>query len=194
MGPFCPIIWYKIRGSLFFLLKFQMAPRLTVLIYFGSKKKEPRYTCLRAAEDAHSQRICAKISSSAPHLLHKGLFFSHDKWRCLFRVLCPVKANNNPGLCPIKGQKSGICSRPMRWVVNLTPWPLYTWERTPWYPLTYFNMEWKQVMFITWNMSIVRRVYYLFYFWTARPILGLQVWSPFCMYCQHMASYQLEDA
>jgi len=36
------------------------------LIYFGSKKKEPRYTCLRAAK-------------AAPHLLHKGLLVSHNK-------------------------------------------------------------------------------------------------------------------
>jgi len=42
-------------------------------------------------------------------------------------------------------------------------------------------------------MSIVCRVYSLFCIWIGGPILGLQVWSPFCMYCQYMASYQLED-
>jgi hypothetical protein len=157
---------------------------------FGSKKKEPRYTCLRAAKAAHSQRMCTEASSSVPHLLHKGLLVSHNKWRCLLSVLCPVKANNNPGLCPVKEQKSGICSRARRWVINLTL--ATTPGREPWYPLTYFNMEWKQVIFITWNMSVVPWVYYLFCFWTAGPILGLQVWSPFCIYCQHMAFYHLE--
>jgi len=116
-GPFLPHNLIPLQWSPVSFLKFQMAPRLKLLIYFGSKKKEPRYTYLSAAK-------------AAAHLLHKGLLVSHNKWRCLLRVLCPVKTNNNTGLCPIKGQKSGICSWPEWWVVNLTPWPLYTWERT----------------------------------------------------------------
>jgi hypothetical protein len=47
------------------LLKFQMAPRLILLISSGSKKKEPRYTCLSEAKASHLQRTWAEVSSSS---------------------------------------------------------------------------------------------------------------------------------
>jgi hypothetical protein len=50
-GPLCPITIY---GSPVALLKFQMAPRLTFLIFCGSKK-EPRYACLSEAKASHLQ-------------------------------------------------------------------------------------------------------------------------------------------
>jgi hypothetical protein len=87
MGPLCPISLY---GSLVPLLKFQMAPKLILLMSFGSKKKEPRYACLSEAKVSHSQRMWAEVSSSAPHLLHSGLSSSPSRWGCLLRVLCPV--------------------------------------------------------------------------------------------------------
>jgi len=31
-------------------------------------------------------------------------------------IMSSKKANYYPGLCPIKGQESGICSWPRRWV------------------------------------------------------------------------------
>ena len=78
--------------SLVPLLKLQMAPRLVLLMSSGSKKKEPRYTCRSEDKDSHSQKVWAEISSSAPHLLHKGLLVSPIKWRCFLRVLCdPVR-------------------------------------------------------------------------------------------------------
>jgi len=70
---------------------FQMAPRLKLLMSSGSKKNEPRYTCLSEAKASHSQRMWAKVSSAVPHLLHKRLLASPIKWRCLLRVLCPVR-------------------------------------------------------------------------------------------------------
>jgi len=70
MGRLCPISNY---GSPVALLKFQMAPKLILLMSSGSKKKEPRYTCLCEAKASHSQRMWAEVSSSAPHLLHSGL-------------------------------------------------------------------------------------------------------------------------
>jgi len=69
MSPVCPI---SIYGSPVALLKFQMAPRLMLLMSSGSRKKEPRYACLSEAEASHSQRMWAEVSSSAPHL-HNGL-------------------------------------------------------------------------------------------------------------------------
>jgi len=68
-----------------------MAPRLKLLMSSGSKEKEPRCTYLSEAKASHSQRMWAKVSSSAPHLLQKGLLVSPTKWRCLLRVLCPAK-------------------------------------------------------------------------------------------------------
>jgi len=47
------------------------------------------------------------------------------------------KANNNPGLCPVKGQRSGLCSR--TWVQNRFSslsvrvlWRQYIWGRMSW--------------------------------------------------------------
>jgi hypothetical protein len=86
-SPLCPITIY---GSSVTLPKFQMAPRLTFLIFSGSIK-EPRYTYLSEAKASHRQRIWADVSSPAPHFLHNGLSISPIKWRCLLRVLCPVR-------------------------------------------------------------------------------------------------------
>jgi hypothetical protein len=90
-GPFVPhnLIW--VQGITVPLLKFQMAPRLKLLISCGSKKKEPRYTCLSEVKAWHSQRVWAEVLSPAPHLLHKGLLVSPIKWSCLLWVVCPVR-------------------------------------------------------------------------------------------------------
>jgi hypothetical protein len=73
------------------LQKFQMAPKLMLLISSGSKKNEPRYACLSEAKASHSQRMCAEVSSFTPHLLHDRLSNSPSRWRCLLRVLRPVR-------------------------------------------------------------------------------------------------------
>ena len=79
-----------VQGSPVSLLKFQMTPRFKLLMPSGSRKKEPRYTCQSEDKASHSQRMWAEVSSTAPHLLHKGLLVSPIKWRCFLRVLCPV--------------------------------------------------------------------------------------------------------
>jgi len=90
-GPHVPHNLIPVQGSPIPLLKSQMTPRLKLIMSSGSKKKQPRCTCLSEAKDSHSQRMWAKVSSSAPHLLHKGLLVSPIKWRCLLRVLCPAR-------------------------------------------------------------------------------------------------------
>jgi len=40
---------------------------------------------------SYSQRMWADVSSSAPHLLHSVLSDSPIRWRCLLRLLCPVR-------------------------------------------------------------------------------------------------------
>ena len=87
--PFVPHNLVPVLGNPVPLLKFQMVPRLKLLMTSGSKK-EPRYTCLSEAKASHLQRMWAEVSSSAPRLLDKGLLVNPIKWRCLIRVLCPV--------------------------------------------------------------------------------------------------------
>jgi hypothetical protein len=70
MGPFCPI---SIYGSPVALLKFQMAPRLILLMPSGSKKEEPRYAYLNEEKASHSHRMWADVSSSLAHLLYSGV-------------------------------------------------------------------------------------------------------------------------
>jgi len=89
--PFEPHNLVSVQESPVPLLKFQMAHRLKLLMSSGSKKKEPRYTRLSEAKASQSQWMWGKVSSAAPHLLHKELLVSPIKWRCLLRVLCPVR-------------------------------------------------------------------------------------------------------
>jgi len=121
-GPLCPMSNY---GSPVTLLKFQMAPTLILLMSPGSKKKEPRYACLNEAKASHSQRMWAEVSSFTPHLLHSGLSSSPSRWRCLPRVLCPVRRpvtaldwvllkDRNPALGPRQGPE--ISSRACLWI------------------------------------------------------------------------------
>jgi hypothetical protein len=95
------------------------------LMSSGSKKKESRYTCLSEAEAAHSQRMWAKVSFSAPYLLHSGLSDSPISWRFLLRVLCPMRRpvraldyvllkDRNLALAPRRGPE--ISSRACIWV------------------------------------------------------------------------------
>jgi hypothetical protein len=70
-------------------------------------------------------RMWAEFSSSAPHLLHSVLSDSPIRWRCLLRVLCPVRRpltaldcvllkDRNLALAPKQGPK--INSRACLWV------------------------------------------------------------------------------
>jgi hypothetical protein len=85
-----------------------MAPILKALMSSGSKKKEPRHTCLSEAKSAHSQRCGPRFH----HLLHTSYVFSQV-------VSSSKEAINGPGLCLVKynsrvlavGLGSGINSR-----------------------------------------------------------------------------------
>ena len=68
-----------------------MAPKPKLLMSSGSKQKEPRYACLSEAKASHSHKMWAEVSSPTPHFLHKGLSSSPSRWRCLLRVLWPVR-------------------------------------------------------------------------------------------------------
>jgi hypothetical protein len=120
MGCLCPITIY---GSPVTLLKFQMVAKLVLFMSSGSKKKDPRCTCLSEAKASHSQRMWAKVSSSAAHLLHSGLSSSPSRWRCLPQgVIGREKAINSPGLGPVTVQKPGfgtqhqVCSLELSWL------------------------------------------------------------------------------
>jgi len=73
------------------LAKFQMAPILSFLISSGSKKKEPRYVCMSEAKASHSQKMWTEVSSSVPHFLQVGLLLCPIIYKCLLKLLCPVR-------------------------------------------------------------------------------------------------------
>jgi hypothetical protein len=68
-----------------------MALRFRSRTFSGSRKKDPRQICLSVTKASHSHSTWAEVSSPAPHFLHKGLSTSPIMWRCLLRVLCPVR-------------------------------------------------------------------------------------------------------
>jgi len=68
-----------------------MAPKPKLLIFSGSKKKEPKYACLSEARASHSHKMWAEVPSPTPRFLHRGLSSSPSRWRCLLRVLWPVR-------------------------------------------------------------------------------------------------------
>ena len=88
-GPLCPSSVPCYRSPVP-LTKFQMAPIPSTLMSSRSKKKEPRYLCLREAKASHSPKICTEVSSSVPHFLQVVLLLSHITCRCLLKVLRPV--------------------------------------------------------------------------------------------------------
>jgi len=68
-----------------------MAPILSFLISSGSKKKEPRHVCLSEAKASHAHRMWTEVSSLVPHFRLMGLLLSPITYKCLLRVLCPVR-------------------------------------------------------------------------------------------------------
>ena len=68
-----------------------MAPILRFLTSSGSKNKEPRYVCLSEAKASHSHKKWTEVSPSVPHFLQLGLLLSPIIYKCLLKVLCPVR-------------------------------------------------------------------------------------------------------
>ena len=73
------------------LPQFQMAPILRFIISSGSKKKEPRCAWLSETKASHAHRMWAAVSSSVPHFLQMGFLRIPITYRCLLRVLYPVR-------------------------------------------------------------------------------------------------------
>jgi len=82
LKPLCHI---SIHGGPVALLKFQMVPKLILLISSGSKK-EPRYAYLSEAKTKNVGRSFF-LCSTPP----KQWTNSPSRWRCLLRVLCPLR-------------------------------------------------------------------------------------------------------
>jgi hypothetical protein len=113
-----------------------MAPRFWCLMSSGSKKKEPKWACLIETRASHRQRMWAEVSSSTPHFLQSGLSLNPIKWRCLHRVLCPVRSpvttldcyllkDKNLALLPRLGPE--INSRACRWEGPRSRHRLWCW-------------------------------------------------------------------
>ena len=67
-----------------------MASTVSFLIFSGSKKKEPRYVCLKT-KPPYSHKMWTEFSSSIPHFLQVGLLLSPITQTCLLKLLCPVR-------------------------------------------------------------------------------------------------------
>jgi hypothetical protein len=85
-------------------LKFQIANRLRLLAYSGSKKKEPKQVCLSVAKASHSHQTWAEVSFSAPPLPHKALLSAPLCGDVFQGVVSSKEAGNNTGLYPGNGQ------------------------------------------------------------------------------------------
>ena len=72
-GPFVLHKLIPVHVSHVPLIKFQMPPRLTLLMSSGSSKKKLKYECLTEAKASHSHRMWTEDSSPVPRLKHKGL-------------------------------------------------------------------------------------------------------------------------
>jgi hypothetical protein len=118
------------------LLKRHISPRFWCLMSSGSKKKEPKWACLIEAKASHGQKMWAEVSSSAPHCLHSGLSINPIKWRCLHRVLCPVRSPVTTLDCSLLKDKNfalasrwgpDINSRACRWEQPRSRCRLWCW-------------------------------------------------------------------
>jgi hypothetical protein len=68
-----------------------MVPILSFLICSRSKKKEFRCVHLSEVKASHSHKMWTDVSSSVPHFLQVGLLLSPITYKCLLKVLCPVR-------------------------------------------------------------------------------------------------------
>ena len=88
-----------------------MALILSFLISSGFKKKEPRCVCLREAKASHSHKVCSEVSS-IPHFLQVGLLLSPIIYKCLLKVLCPVRRPIKTLDCvPLKDNNQALVAR-----------------------------------------------------------------------------------
>jgi len=92
--------------------KLQMTPTLRLFISSGYKKKDLRYLCVGEARQLHTHierglRFLPLLQTS----YIRDYWFSPIQWRSSQGILSGRKANYNTGLCPVKGQKFGLCSR-----------------------------------------------------------------------------------
>jgi hypothetical protein len=90
------------------LLKFKMVPRLKIVMSSESKKKKKKKRHVLVKPKLHTHRECGLRFQPLHHTS-----YTVDCWLAPFSedVFSSKKVSYNPGLCPIKEQKSGLCSR-----------------------------------------------------------------------------------
>jgi len=120
-----------VQGSHVPLLKFQLAPSLKLLMSSGTKKKEPKHACPSEVKASHSKSMWDEVSSSTPHLLHKGILVSPIKWRSFLRVLCPARGPVTTMNCVLLKYKSLVFAPGLEPEIN---YRAYHWV---WGPQTY---------------------------------------------------------
>jgi len=68
-----------------------MDPVPRFIISSGSKKKEPRCACLSEAKASYAHKMRTEVSSSVLHFVQMGLLLNPITYKCLLRLLCPVR-------------------------------------------------------------------------------------------------------
>jgi len=64
---------------------------LRFIISSESEKKELTCACLSETKASDSHKMWTEVFSSVPHFLHMELLLIPIMYRCLIRVLCPVR-------------------------------------------------------------------------------------------------------
>jgi hypothetical protein len=115
-------------------------------------------------------KMWAKVSSITPHLLHKGLSSSPNRWRSLLSMLCPVRRqvttldwvlfkDKNSALAARLGPE--ISFRACLWVPSRHPHLAQCWLVNQWLslPLTYLLTYSLTHSFIPWSILCFREMF-----------------------------------
>jgi hypothetical protein len=89
--PLCPTIYHYVKAALFLYQRSRWPLYLSFLVFSGSKKKEPRCACLSEAKASHSHKMWTEVPPSVPHSLQVRLSLSHITYKCLLKLLCPIR-------------------------------------------------------------------------------------------------------
>jgi hypothetical protein len=110
------------------------------------------------------------VSSSAPHLLHEGLLVSPIKWRCLLKVVCPVRRPVTILDCILLKDRSLIL------VVGLGPGVSFQaclWVLIRPHHITICWLSIQHIIFLLiFYLEIPKAVSYLTNFWTAPSLVS----------------------
>jgi len=125
-----------------------MAPINRFIISSGSKKKVPRCARLSEAETSHSHKMWTEVSFSEPHFLQEGLLLNPITYRCLLRLLCPVRRPVTTLDCVV------LKDNDWTFVAGLGPCIWAKYQVDSWSSLPSEEVKWEGM----WNLSETFRI------------------------------------